>query len=313
MKKHTSRLISALLVLCMALALLPGTAWAAETPGAKDFKAVLSAQKLAVDGREITCEKYNINGSNYFKLRDLAELLNGTDSQFEIGYDETTQRITVTSGMAYTHVGGELEMRGDLSDEAEVSSQILQINGVTYLSLKVYNIGGNNFFQLRQLSNLLGFFVTYIENTNTAAVFSDLSYATLANGKAITEENVREIIYGLRSDYPEGMHWTNDDSYTSSAVQMYGYGCEAFALICSDAAFWFIPVISRHSDFDAVKVGDLLRINNDTHTVIVLEKKQDSVIVAEGNYNSSIHWGREITRQRLEAGNFTVRSRYPVG
>ena len=38
----------------------------------------LSAQKLSVDGKAVDCERYNIDGSNYFKLRDLAFLLNGT-------------------------------------------------------------------------------------------------------------------------------------------------------------------------------------------------------------------------------------------
>ena len=61
-----------------------------------------------------------------------------------------------------------------------------------------------------------------------------------------------------------------------------------------------------------IRVGDLLRINNDTHTVVVLEKRDNSVVVTEGNFNSSIHWNREISRSSLEQGNFTVRSRYPA-
>ena len=46
-------------------------------------------------------------------------------------------------------------------------------------------------------------------------------------------------------------------------------------------------------------MGDMIRIG-DYHTVVVLEKKENSVMVTEGNYNSSIHWGREITRSSLE-------------
>lgn len=135
---------------------------------------------------------------------------------------------------------------------------------------------------------------------------------TLANGKAITDDNIREIIYGLKDSYPEGMPWTNENGYQSKALWTIGGGCEAFGLICSDAAFGDLPVSSRHSNFDEIKVGDLLRVNNNTHTVIVLEKRQDSVVVAEGNYNYSIHWGREISRKSLEDGNFSVRSRYPA-
>ena len=51
---------------------------------------------------------------------------------------------------------------------------------------------------------------------------------------------------------------------------------------------------------------------NDTHTVVVLEKRADSVIVTEGNFNGQVHWDREITRQELEEQNFYVRTRYPA-
>ena len=91
--------------------------------------------------------------------------------------------------------------------------------------------------------------------------------------------------YALKSEYPEGMRWTNDNFYRSDATSQGGYGCEGFALICSDAAFGELPVSSRHSNFDAIRVGDLLRINNDTHTVVVLEKRDNSVVVTEGNFN----------------------------
>jgi hypothetical protein len=108
------------------------------------------------------------------------------------------------------------------------------------------------------------------------------------------------------------MYWTNDNRYYSEPVRLIGYGCVAFALICSDAAFGTLPVSSTHSNFDAIQVGDMVRVNHDTHTVIVLEKRSDSIIVAEGNYNSSIHWGREISRQSLIDGEFVVTSRYPA-
>ena len=33
----------------------------------------------------------------------------------------------------------------------------------------------------------------------------------LANGQPMTEANVRAVIEGFRSEYPEGMEWTNDN------------------------------------------------------------------------------------------------------
>ena len=134
---------------------------------------------------------------------------------------------------------------------------------------------------------------------------------TLADGSAITDDNIRRLINGLRDDYPEGMPWTNDNFY-QSVVGMAGYGCAGFAMLCSDAAFGELPLVSSYFDFDSIRVGDMLRINHNTHSVIVLEKKESSVIVAEGNYNSSIHWDREISRQSLEKGEFFGMTRYPA-
>lgn len=135
---------------------------------------------------------------------------------------------------------------------------------------------------------------------------------TLANGAEITEENVRALIESLKSEYPQGMPWTNDNFYRSDALHAGGYGCEGFALICSDTAFGDLPISKRHSNFDEIRAGDMIRMNNDTHTFVVLQKKENSVIVTEGNMNSSIYWGREISRQSLENGNFQVRTRYPA-
>ena len=124
-----------------------------------------------------------------------------------------------------------------------------------------------------------------------------------------TEQEVYNAIVALKADYPEGMRWTNDNYYHSDAMHLTGYGCEGFALICSDTAFGDLPA-RTHTSFDQIRVGDLIRVGN-YHTIVVLEKKSNSVIVTEGNFNSSIHWGREVTRASLEQSGFSVRTRYP--
>ena len=126
-----------------------------------------------------------------------------------------------------------------------------------------------------------------------------------------TEQEVYDTIMALKSEYPEGMSWTNDNSYFSEAMRINGYGCAGFAFICSDAAFGDLPA-RTHTSFDDIRVGDIIRIG-DYHSVVVLEKKADSVIVTEGNFNFSIHWGREITRSELESEGFYVTTRYPEG
>ena len=137
------------------------------------FSAVQSAQKLSVDGREVTCDKYNIDGSNYFKLRDLALLLNGTGSQFDVGWDAEKGIVSITTNHPYTTPNGqELLVGGDLSATAQPSAQTILIDGAERRDLTVYNIGGSNFFKLRDLGSALGFDVDYIARTNTALVAS---------------------------------------------------------------------------------------------------------------------------------------------
>ncbi len=132
-----------------------------------------SAQGLTVNGNTVACEKYNIDGSNYFKLRDLAHLLNGTGSQFDVGWNAQKGVVSITTQHAYTTPNGhELELGADKSSTAQLSAQTIQIDGKTRADLTVYNIGGSNFFKLRELGDALGFDVDYISATNTAAIRS---------------------------------------------------------------------------------------------------------------------------------------------
>ena len=137
------------------------------------FDAVRSPQTLIVDGETIECDKYNIDGNNYFKLRDLAYILNGTESEFDVGWDDATRIVSITTNHAYAERNGhEMEIGADLSGTAVVSPQTIMIDGEIRSDLSVYNIGGSNFFQLRELGEALGFAVDYDEDSDTAIVMS---------------------------------------------------------------------------------------------------------------------------------------------
>ena len=159
LKKNLCSFLALALLLCLAVPAL-----------AADVR--LSQQKLAVNGKEINCEKYNIDGSNYFKLRDLAQVLNGTGSQFGVGFDAETSTVTITTGEAYESTGTELATGVDNSATTQPSAQSIMIDGEIHGELTVYNIGGSNFFQLRELGSLLNFEVGYDVDTNTATVTS---------------------------------------------------------------------------------------------------------------------------------------------
>lgn len=132
---------------------------------------VLTSQLLRVNGEAVTTEIYNINGSNFFKLRDLAVMLNGTGSQFSVEWDAASGTIAVKTGRAYTPVGGELTLGRDSSGSAEVSRQKLTVNGEA-VELTAWNIGGSNFFKLRDLGEALNFGVDYDAEAATILVTS---------------------------------------------------------------------------------------------------------------------------------------------
>ena len=159
----------ALLLFCLAL---PCASAADVTP---------SPQKLSVDGTDADCDKYNIDGSNYFKLRDLAYLLSKSDSRFSVAFDAESNAVTVVPGGDYVPVGGELERGKDLSKTAVASKQSVLINGEAVEGISVYNIGGNNYFKLRDLGSALGFTVAFDADANTAVVLSKGSKATYQN------------------------------------------------------------------------------------------------------------------------------------
>ena len=131
----------------------------------------------------------------------------------------------------------------------------------------------------------------------------------------LSAASVYNCMISMKAYFPEGMYWTNENFYAWNGGGRYygGYGCAGFTFLLSDAAFGNLP--SRYIDsfeWDSFRVGDILRVNNDSHSVIILEKYDDYVIVAEGNYNSSIHWGRKMTKEEVADGFTNYATRYPI-
>jgi hypothetical protein len=155
--------------------------------GMRTLTAQPTAQALTVDGQTVNgAEIYAVNGNNYFKLRDVAQLLTGTDVQFSVDYDSAKDAIVITTGAGYTSVGGELASSGeDKSSTIQPTSQSLILNGKTInmSTIAAYAIGGNNYFKLRDLGTLLGFTVDYDETTNTIVVTSVAPATTTGNGQ----------------------------------------------------------------------------------------------------------------------------------
>jgi hypothetical protein len=130
---------------------------------------------VSVNGAAQSFEAYNIGGNNFFKLRDLAMTLNGTAKQFEVGYDDATRAITLTSGASYTATGGEMTPGDGKAKPANPTTSKVYLDG-RELALTAYNIGGNNFFKLRDLLQALDVYVGYDAATNAITIDTGMGY-----------------------------------------------------------------------------------------------------------------------------------------
>ena len=115
--------------------------------------------KLEVNENAADPTVYKINGSNYFKIRDVAALLNGTEKQFAVGYDGEKNAVTATTGQGYDKQPGDLAgAPAGGSQSAEPSNDVIYVNGEK-ITAEVYKINGSNYFKLRDLGKALNFYV----------------------------------------------------------------------------------------------------------------------------------------------------------
>jgi len=129
-----------------------------------------SSAKVMMDGRLMDFEAYNINGNNYFKLRDIAKVLDGSPKQFEVGWDPDAKAIHLERNAPYTPDGSEMQRSGAQSKQtANPTKAAIYIDGVE-AELTAYNIAGYNYFKLRDLARNIDFNVTWDDEHHTIGI-----------------------------------------------------------------------------------------------------------------------------------------------
>lgn len=134
----------------------------------------------------------------------------------------------------------------------------------------------------------------------------------------LTPEQVSEKLLSLQADYPDQQLWSKDIYYAwKGGIYEGGYGGMAFLFMASDAIFGDLPArMVQPVAYDALRPGDILRVKNNTHSVMVLEILENHITVAEVSTdrkgNSRVYWGRTLSKSVVEEGNYVL-SRYPDG
>ena len=131
--------------------------------------------KVLVNGKQMAFDAYNINGNNYFKLRDVAKVISGSNKQFEVTWDGSKNAINLISNKAYTVVGGEMEKGDGTAKDVVVSKSKIYLNGKE-VNLAAYTINGNNYFKLRDLGETFNFNVSWDGVNNIVKINTSESY-----------------------------------------------------------------------------------------------------------------------------------------
>ena len=141
---------------------------------------------IYVNGVLTKFDAYNINGNNYFKLRDVALSVRGTQKQFEViwnpSYTETINGqsvrgcIEMISNKSYTTVGGEMALGDGIKKTANITTSPILKDGNKVTNLTGYNIKGNNYFKLRDLGILFDFDVTWDGARKAVVIDTTKSY-----------------------------------------------------------------------------------------------------------------------------------------
>lgn len=135
-----------------------------------------TSSTVFINGPSVAFDAYTIEGNNYFKLRDLAKVLTGTEKQFEVTWDGAKNAINLVSGKAYTPVGGEMAKGDGTAKDAQANKSAIYLNGES-VSLTAYTIGGNNYFKLRDIGKLFDFDVSW-DGANNAIIVETAAHYT---------------------------------------------------------------------------------------------------------------------------------------
>ncbi len=131
---------------------------------------------VMVDGSNMNFEAYEIGGNNYFKLRDLAMAVNGSNKQFQVTWDGANNAINLITNTPYTSVGNELVVsETPTAKEAALTQSKILLNGEE-VQLTAYSIGGNNYFKLRDIGKIIDFAVTWNGTLNMIGIDTSNGY-----------------------------------------------------------------------------------------------------------------------------------------
>lgn len=177
------RIFSFCLVLACLVALAAPAALAAE---------VEDAGSLQVNGVDKPVSAFKTNWTHYFKMRDIAAAMLGTDKPFNVTWDDALQQITILPGEDYVDDTDPEEPAPDFSQAVYAPANI-RLNGESYC-IEAYSVQDHYYFKLRDVLALLDIGVFW--NARLSRIEVDTAWPYLPAGYNYTHrDNVVILMY----------------------------------------------------------------------------------------------------------------------
>lgn len=265
---------------------------------------------ILVNGQKVEFEAYNIKGENYFKLRDLAFVLNGTTKQFAVDYDPQNDAILLSSGKAYKPVGGELSKgQSGSKTPSNVASKLCK-NGRQFY-LMSYKIGGNNFFKLRDIAAVFDIGIGWDDATKTI---------TISSGEGYVQPKSNGTVPYLNTYYLTSLGMSVDELNARFGT---GKIDADMGIIYYPQGFYIAAIKGNQSssDGDAVSVsmnGNVSLLINNCPSILSLAQIKEIFGSATVNYSeysddyyvSVPYAGEKITMVSNSKGDVSAKSRF---
>lgn len=141
-----------------------------------EVNAKPTSSVVIINGKKVPFEAYNINGNNYFKLRDIAMALRDSNKEFAVEFDSSKNAIDIKVNSKYVPIGGELKVTGAKAIKKATATKSKVYVNDKEVQLTAYNIGGYNYFKLRDIGKVLNFGVLWDGKNNAIIIDTSRGY-----------------------------------------------------------------------------------------------------------------------------------------
>lgn len=116
---------------------------------------------IMIDGKDQTLQAYLFLGNHYYKLRDLAQLMNQSAKPFAVEWDGHVKRVKIDRMNQYKPIGTELALDySEMQNEYFFDHIYMDVDG-QLMGFDTYLIKGHYYFKLRDIAKVINFSVDW--------------------------------------------------------------------------------------------------------------------------------------------------------